>query len=153
MNRHCIVDIALLVSIEYRVSKINHGIEYRMKIRYRTSTSTHHPYFRLCSRKLITHLPICISKYAPHIHFSHEEVNDGHLYSRLAHSDNDHYATRISSLMKTVKILHVKYNASVKTICTIKSPRLTADKQKGDYSFGWHFGRENCFAICIIQRP
>ena len=33
LNRHCIVDIALLVSIEYRVSKINHGIEYRMKIR------------------------------------------------------------------------------------------------------------------------
>ena len=33
------MDIALLVSIEYRVSKINHGIEYRMKIRYRTSTN------------------------------------------------------------------------------------------------------------------
>ena len=46
------IDIALwilLVSIEYRVSKINHGIEYRMKIRYRTSTT-------VCSFNPITHL-------------------------------------------------------------------------------------------------
>ena len=47
MNRHALW--ILLVSIEYRVSKINHGIEYRMKIRYRTSTT-------VCSFNPITHL-------------------------------------------------------------------------------------------------